>query len=95
MVDVRHAVGASRMASTLRCSVSSTLVPCRGSTSRVTFEAVDVQRLLLERVGHFLAGHEQELFRHGELLRQGVDVDQDVVVAQHQELVAVLPGTSA
>ena len=80
---------ALRMASTFRCSTSLTACP-PAARRAPDVQSVDVDRLLAEPVGDFLTLHHQK-FLVGAVQRvQPRDRRQEVVVGEHEELVAVL-----
>ena len=52
---------AARIASTIRCTMSTTELPPGGWMNAIGVEAVDVDRLVAESIGHLLALHDEEL----------------------------------
>ena len=82
---------ACRIASTFRCSTSTTDVPPCGGTTSSDVEPVDVQRLVAEAIGDLLALDHQELLVGAVKRVQSVDRRQEVVIRQHEELVTMLP----
>ena len=90
MVDVRQAAFAPRMASTLRCSTSTTEVPPCGSTRASHVEPVDVERLFRQSVGDLFAFDDQKSLVGAMDGIQPVDGSEEVVVGQDEKLISVL-----
>ncbi len=89
MIDVRHRVlRADRVDAALQdLAERRSLLPA-DPLARV--EAVDVNGLSLESARDFFTRDQQETSGHGELAVEHLDAGADVVVAQHQEVVAVV-----
>jgi hypothetical protein len=78
------------MASMSRCNASTIVVPPCGADQALDGEPVDVQRLPLHTVGDLLARDQEEAFVGAEQRIERVGSGDEVVVAEDEELVAVL-----
>jgi hypothetical protein len=65
--------------------------PRRRGDQRRQVQPVDVDRLGVDRAGHFFAADHQELVRRAVQRVQAVNGREVVVIRQHQKLIAVLP----
>ena len=94
MVDVRHARrGANAVDVALQRLADRGAVV--GLDQRLDVETVDVDRLVAGARGHLLAADDQKLLVGAVDRVEAVDVGEEVVIGQHQELIAVRRDTSA
>ena len=90
MVDARHAAARRGSRRPCLCTMSTTELPPGGLMNESRRKAVDVNRLVAEPIGDFLALDDEELVVGAVQRVEAVHAGQVVVIGERDEVVAVL-----